>query len=857
MSHSSRLTWRRKIGLALPVVLLASSAFSATAFADDADPGTPASDTVQTPAPDPTPQADPAPKPAPKPADKPDPKPAGEPAADPTPQADPTPDAKTPDATPAKQEPPADAVPAGEAAPKGAQSLKKSSRVASLAAAPTAVDTNKWVVCKYSATPQTGEKAQTIIINAVDKGFNGVFPHPFNDAQGASVAIRYANEGERSNQLSINECPVYGGPTVVTPPSPQPTDPCGPGNAFFPAAQVPATTNQWTVATVGSPVTQITVTAKAGFVFDAQGTTVKVYNAVDSGAPCVVTPPAKPKQTDPCGPNNAYFADADIPASTASYTVTTEGDPVTKVTITATAGNVFDAQGTTVVDYTVTDSGAPCVVTPPAKPEQTDPCGLDNAFFPAAVIPASNASYTVTTEGDPVTKITVTAKAGTVFDEQGTTEVVYTVTDSGEPCVVPAPGAPAPTDPCGPDNAYYAGNVIPSDTSAYTVSTKGDPVTEITITSTPGNVLNDQGDTTVTYTAVDSGEACVVGPPAQPEQTDPCGLDNAYFPASVIPESTDEFTVSTEGDPVTKITITATEGNVFDEQGTTEVVYTVEDSGEPCVVPAPTAPAPVDPCGPNNAFFADEAIPSDAEGYTVATEGDPVTKITITAKPGYVLNGQGDTEVSYTATDSGEPCVVPAPAAPAPTDPCGPDNAYFATDAIPGDTEGYTVTTEGDPVTKITITATEGNVLDEQGNTEVSYTAIDSGVPCAVDARAVVCSVKVGTVAARPAGTIPGTISIVDVATLIAHGFAGVFPFTYVENGVQYEVVRAATEGETAADVTGVSCDVESASHHNPPKDAAGLPNTGGPAGWLVPVGVGLVLAGAALMLIRRRGETA
>lgn len=82
----------------------------------------------------------------------------------------------------------------------------------SSAAAP---DVGKVVVCKYSHTPVTGEVAQTIIIvsaNALEgDGFNGTFPFNFSDEQNSSIAIRYAEEGEQSNELEIGECPPFPG----------------------------------------------------------------------------------------------------------------------------------------------------------------------------------------------------------------------------------------------------------------------------------------------------------------------------------------------------------------------------------------------------------------------------------------------------------------------------------------------------------------------------------------------------------------------------------------------------------------------------------------------------------------------
>ena len=71
-----------------------------------------------------------------------------------------------------------------------------------------------------------------------------------------------------------------------------------------------------------------------------------------------VLPPA-PAQTDPCGPDNAYFAEGDVPASTDDYTVEVNED-ATVITVTATPGNVFDEEGETELVFTAEDSGEPC-----------------------------------------------------------------------------------------------------------------------------------------------------------------------------------------------------------------------------------------------------------------------------------------------------------------------------------------------------------------------------------------------------------------------------------------------------------------------------------------------------------------
>jgi len=82
-------------------------------------------------------------------------------------------------------------------------------------------DLDKVVVCKYTHTPVTGEIASHIIINSANAlegdGFDGTFPFFFSDAHNSSIAIRFAEKGEQSNDLEIGECPPFPGPTDECP----------------------------------------------------------------------------------------------------------------------------------------------------------------------------------------------------------------------------------------------------------------------------------------------------------------------------------------------------------------------------------------------------------------------------------------------------------------------------------------------------------------------------------------------------------------------------------------------------------------------------------------------------------------
>ena len=87
------------------------------------------------------------------------------------------------------------------------------------------------VVCKYVGTPgvdevlQTGQNPIVVDTHAL-KGFTGSFPYEFADAQGNSIAIRYA---VNSHDGDISECPGYVPPTCEETgdcPPPPPVDVC-------------------------------------------------------------------------------------------------------------------------------------------------------------------------------------------------------------------------------------------------------------------------------------------------------------------------------------------------------------------------------------------------------------------------------------------------------------------------------------------------------------------------------------------------------------------------------------------------------------------------------------------------------
>lgn len=78
-------------------------------------------------------------------------------------------------------------------------------------------DPKKVVVCKYVKKPHTDEILSHIIIvsvNALGDGFTGTFPHEFADEHEGSVAIRYAEDGEKAGDFDAEEtAALCDGPT--------------------------------------------------------------------------------------------------------------------------------------------------------------------------------------------------------------------------------------------------------------------------------------------------------------------------------------------------------------------------------------------------------------------------------------------------------------------------------------------------------------------------------------------------------------------------------------------------------------------------------------------------------------------
>jgi len=227
-----------------------------------------------------------------------------------------------------------------------------------------------------------------------------------------------------------------------------------------------------------------------------------------------------PQQNDPCGPNNASWV---LPANTTALTWSlSHGNLIASTT----KGYEF-TDGTTTHDYgQAVDSGKACVqqVSVPAVPNQTDPCGPNNAVWNK---PSDTTSVVWTINSG---RLIASTAAGYEFADGTITHDYGTVQDSNAPCTVPVPATPNQTDPCGPSNAAWD---VPADSSTVTWTVSNGHL----IASTTSGYAFPGGATTHDYgVATDSNKACLVKvTPTAPTFNDVCGI---YHDTFTIPHKT-------------------------------------------------------------------------------------------------------------------------------------------------------------------------------------------------------------------------------------------------------------------------------------------------------------------------------
>ena len=271
------------------------------------------------------------------------------------------------------------------------------------------------------------------------------------------------------------------------------------------------------------------------------------------------------------------------------------------------------------------DSGVPCdvLIATPKRPAVTDPCGPDNVRWTQIPADTDQVDWTENPDGS----LMASPKPGYTFGD-----VIFDLpADTNEPCdvVIPAPGMPSVTDPCGPDNVKWTS--IPEDTDKidWTLNADG------SLTAAPQAGF-DFAPVTFALPA-DTNAPCVLAtPPTQPKVTDPCGPDNVHWAS--IPADTAEvdWTKNADGSltaapqpgytfaPVT-FALPA-DSNKACDQATPPVTPTTPPATTPPTAAPPTATPPTTPAP--SATKESPIKPSPSTGALPATGAD-TSKTTI------------------------------------------------------------------------------------------------------------------------------------------------------------------------------------------------------------------------------------
>ena len=328
-----------------------------------------------------------------------------------------------------------------------------------------------------------------------------------------------------------------------------------------------------------------------------------------------------PMVTPVCGADN----DTITYATTSHVTYSQTGWNSGSNTVSATADSTYTLTGTSSWTYTdiVTDG---CMTASPTEPMFDDVCGTTGDTYTITATPGITyyvngvavTAYGTFPASGTVT-VTATANAGYIL---GTYPVGgWSHTYEGN-CVADEPAQPAPADPCGLANASW---VLPANTSTYTWSIVAGHLIATTVANyefAPGITTKDFG------LAPDSGTLCITAVPADPVQTDPCGLDNASW---TVPTSTPEVTWALVNG---ELVATTTANYKFDD-GRTIINYGAPtESGDLCATV-------VEPTGTDYCGDAYDLISYDgAVGVIYSEEWNSdhtLVTITATADEGYTI----------------------------------------------------------------------------------------------------------------------------------------------------------------------------------------------------------------------------
>ena len=493
---------------------------------------------------------------------------------------------------------------------------------------------------------------------------------------------------------------------------------CGPTNDSF---AVTGGANYTTSSRWEGTTLVVTITANSGFEFSDHTTSFEV-RFTDANTPCELPVPPAPAPTNPCGVNNASWA---VPSDTATihWYVSADGHLHAKV-----IGNYIFPDQSTDHDYGLAvDSNTPCVMDNPVTPAPQVQCGPENDIVTAAT--GAHYSSVVSAWADGTVMITYTADAGYVFQD-GTNTFVSHYTDQNTPCPLDLPAAPAPTNPCGVNNASWA---VPSDTATihWYVSVDGHLHAKVI-----GNYIFPNAETDHDYgLPVDSGVLCTAATPVVTVEA-VCGAANNDV-VTVNGGSHYKYTIDRALDGTITVTVSVDSADYQFADGKTSYTLQFKDMLEPCTTNLPQELPSIDPCDDlgkvNPPKWAITPEDTNMYAYTLNADGS----YTVTAMPGYILNIENVGSVfAYTyrlpLNDPAKTCyqTVKAPVTPAVNYTCGVTSN--ATWVKPADTTAYTwAIVDGELV----VTANEGYVLDDNGDlvTEINFGTATENVtqkPC-------------------------------------------------------------------------------------------------------------------------------
>lgn len=270
------------------------------------------------------------------------------------------------------------------------------------------------VVCKYVGKPGVDERLQTgnnpIVVDAnalENDGFAGVFPWEFADAQGQSIAIRWAAD---SHDGVISECPAPRGPIEVTATAPTFHDPTCEAGASVDLPTVTGVEYAITGTVAAGHEVTVKATALTGYVLVGVTEWEHTFGLVPENcgtAPTEVTATA-PSFLDPtCDISAAVH----LPTVTGvTYAVTGTVAPGEEVTVKATATEGYVLVGASEWKHTfgqVPDNCTP----PPTETTSTPPA--ETTPTPPATTPATTSATVPTAPLTPPTTTTKPAKPAT------------------------------------------------------------------------------------------------------------------------------------------------------------------------------------------------------------------------------------------------------------------------------------------------------------------------------------------------------------------------------------------------------------------------------------------------------------